>query len=242
MPYTIPLPQTLPSFHAKERTTNKKLTGGDALNKVTATVSSWQTCSKYCPMYNKCYAKKGYHTRIHANAVTLGKRGKDFNQFVEQIKELRNRSFLRLSVSGDLPSEDWCYVNDEERKIDIKKLLTLREAVRSTQTEAFTYSHLHCDPKHREYNLKAYKEVSSRNFVINVSVENKATAKKLKADGYDVALVDSKTFEKAKEGKAEGFFACPAQYENAEGEKSRCIDCKMCSKFNRDQIVVFNED
>ena len=241
MPYTIPLPQTLPNFHIKEGTQNKKLTGGDSLKKVSATVSSWQTCSKHCPMFNKCYAKKGFHTRQNGNKITLGKFGTDFNSFIEDIENLRNNSFLRLSVSGDLPSEDWCYSTDE-RKIDLSKLQAIKKAVQSTNTTAFTYTHLHCDPKHRKHNLSAVKEVANKDLTINISVENKATAKKLKADGYDVALVDSKTFEKAKEGKAEGFFPCPAQYENSEGEKSRCIDCKKCSMFNRDEIVVFNED
>jgi len=241
MPYTIPLPQTLPNWHLKEGTTNGKLTGGDSIKKVSATVSSWQTCSKHCPMFNKCYAKKGFHTRQHANQTTLGKRGTDFDGFLQSIEDLRNNSFLRLSVSGDLPSEDWCYSTDE-RKIDVSKLQAIKKAVQSTNTTAFTYTHLHCDPKHRQHNLNAVKEVANKDLVINISVENKVTANWMKAQGFDVALVDSKTFEKAKEGKAEGFFACPAQYKNAEGEKSRCIACKMCSKFNRDQIVTFKED
>ena len=45
-----------------------------------------------------------------------------------------------------------------------------------------------------------------------------------------------------KEGKAQGFFACPAQYKDDDGEKSRCIDCKMCSFCNRSDIVVFDKD
>ena len=241
MPYTIPLPQTLPNFHIKEGTQNKKLTGGDSIKKVSATVSSWQTCSKHCPMFNKCYAKQGFHTRQHANAVTTAKRGTDFDSFIENIESLRNKSFLRLSVSGDLPSEDWCYSTDE-RKIDLNKLKAIKEAAQSTKTTAYTYTHLHCDPKHKEYNLNAVKEVSEKGFVINISVENKGEAKRLKAQGFDVALVDSKLFEQAKEGKAEGFFACPAQYENSEGDYSRCIDCKKCSFANRCEIVVFNED
>jgi ferredoxin-like protein FixX len=152
---------------------------------------------------------------------------------------------LRLSVSGDLPSEDWCYSTDE-RKIDISKLRRIKIAVDSTKTEAFTYTHLHCDPIHREYNLSVVKDVSSENFTINISVENKGEAKRLKAQGFDVALVDSKLFEQVKNGESEEFFACPAQYESVKDgetfEKSRCIDCKKCSMFNRKEIVVFKED
>ena len=241
MPYTIPRPSTLPNFHLKEGTQNKKLTGGDSLKKVSATVSSWQTCSKHCPMFNACYAKQGFHTRNHANKVTNSERGYNFNSFIENIESLRNKSFLRLSVSGDLPSEDWCY-STEERKIDLIKLKAIREAARSTKTTAYTYTHLHCDPKHREYNLKAIKEVSTKDFCINISVETKKEALKLKSQGFDVALVDSKLFKEAKEGKAQGFFACPAQYKNEDGEKGRCIDCKKCAIANRCDIVVFNKD
>ena len=241
MPYTIPRPQTLPNFHLKEGTQNKKLTGGDSLKKVSATVSSWQTCSKHCPMFNACYAKKGFHTRQNANAVTTKGRGSDFDGFIESIESLRNKSFLRLSVSGDLPSEDWCYVT-EERKIDINKLNAIDTAIHSTNTTGFTFTHLHCDPIHRDHNLNAVKQVSKKNFVINISVESKSKALKMKQAGFDVALVDSKTFKEAKEGKAKGFFACPAQYKDSEGEKSRCIDCKKCSMFNRDEIVVFDKD
>jgi len=241
MPYTIPRPQTLPNFHLKEGTQNKKLTGGDSLKKVSATVSSWQTCSKHCPMFNSCYAKQGFRTRIHANAVTTKGRGSDFDGFLENIENLRNNSFLRLSVSGDLPSEDWCY-STEERKIDLNKLKAIKKAVQSTKTLAFTYTHLHCDPKHRQHNLKAVKETANKDLVINISVESKSKALKMKQAGFDVALVDSKTFKDAKEGNAPGFFACPAQYEDSEGDYSRCIDCKKCSMFNRDEIVVFDKD
>tara|TARA_R100000152_G_C6750529_1_gene174173 strand:+ start:228 stop:953 length:726 start_codon:yes stop_codon:yes gene_type:complete len=241
MPYTIPRPQTLPNWHLKEGTTNGKLTGGDSLKKVSATVSSWQTCSKHCPMFNSCYAKKGFHTRQNANAVTTKGRGSDFEGFLENIENLRNNSFLRLSVSGDLPSEDWCY-STEERKIDLNKLKAIKKAVQSTKTLAFTYTHLHCDPKHKEHNLKAVKEAANKDLVINISVESKSKALKMKQAGFDVALVDSKTFKEAKEGNAPGFFACPAQYKDENGEKSRCIDCKKCSMFNRDEIVVFDKD
>ena len=122
----------------------------------------------------------------------------------------------------------------------------IKIAVDSTKTEAFTYTHLHCDPIHREYNLKAIKDVSSENFTINISVENKNEAKRLKAKNFDVALVDSKLFEQVKNGESKEFFACPAQYESVKDgetfEKSRCIDCKKCSMFNRKEIVVFKED
>ena len=164
MPYTIPLPQTLPNWHLKEGTKNKKLTGGDSLKKVAATVSSWQTCSKHCPMFNKCYAKVGFHTRQNGNAVTTKGRGSDFDGFLQNIEDLRNNSFLRPSVSGDLPSEDWCYSTDE-RKIDLSKLQAIKKAVQSTNTTAFTYTHLHCDPKHRQHNLNAVKEVANKDWI-----------------------------------------------------------------------------
>ena len=96
MPYTIPRPSTLPNWHLKEGTKNKKLTGGDSLKKVAATVSSWQTCSKHCPMFNKCYAKTGFHTRQNGNAVTTKGRGSSFDGFLKNIEDLRNNKVIGL--------------------------------------------------------------------------------------------------------------------------------------------------
>ncbi len=90
--------------HIKEGTQNTKLTGGDSIKTVVATVSSWQTCSVYCPMYKDCYGKKGYHIRLHADKVTRGERGKEWAQYIEELETIRNKSFVRFSVTGDLPS------------------------------------------------------------------------------------------------------------------------------------------
>ena len=109
-------------YKLTEMTTNKKLTGGEKLKLVSATTSSWVTCSKHCPMHSKCYAKKGRQA-LHARAVTEGSRGYDFNKLLKEIEELRPGSLLRLNVSGDLPSVS--YENDE-RKIDINALAELR--------------------------------------------------------------------------------------------------------------------
>ena len=99
------------NYHLKEATSNKKLTGLKPQKLVSATTSSWLTCSNACPLFNKCYAKKGPQS-WNANKVTKKERGYNFNTLIKEIEELRTNTFLRLNVSGDLPSEN--YINDEK--------------------------------------------------------------------------------------------------------------------------------
>ena len=233
-------------YKLTEMTTNRKLTGGEKLKLVSATTSSWLTCSKHCPMHTKCYAKKG-HQALHAKAVTEGSRSYDLDKLLKEIAELRPNSLLRLNVSGDLPSVT--YKNDE-RKISTDALTKLLIASQDAQATTFTYTHLHSDPKHREYNLAAVKEWSEPNFVINVSTENNRTAAKLYFEGQDVALTNTKLFnfavdqevnhgKKAKLTTKDGtidLFPCPASYKG-----SNCNECRECSKHHRENIVVFKE-
>jgi hypothetical protein len=233
-------------YKLTEMTTNKKLTSGEKLKLVSATTSSWITCSKHCPMHSKCYAKKGRQA-LHARAVTETDRGYDLDKLLKEIAELRPNSLLRLNVSGDLPSVT--YKNDE-RKISTEALTKLLIATQDAKATAFTYTHLHSDPKHREYNLAAVKEWSEPNFVINVSCESPTVAAKLYFNGQDIALTNTKLFNLAvdqeiNQGKRselvtdEGsvdLFPCPASYKG-----SNCNECRECSKHHRENIVVFKE-
>ncbi len=233
-------------YKLTEMTSNKKLTSGEKLKLVSATTSSWITCSKSCPMHIKCYAKRG-HQALHANAITKGSRGYDLDKLLKEIEELRPNTLLRLNVSGDLPSVS--YKNDE-RKISVNALTKLLTATKDAKATAFTYSHLHCDKKNRSYNLAAIKEWSEPNFVINVSCESSSVAAKLYFDGQDIALTNTKLFnyavdqeinhgKKAELTTNEGsvdLFPCPASYKG-----SNCNECRECSKHHRENIVVFKE-
>ena len=233
-------------YKLTEMTSNHKLTSGEKLKLVSATTSSWITCSKHCPMHSKCYAKRGRQA-LHAKKVTEGSRGYDFNKLLQEIEELRPGSLLRLNVSGDLPSVSY---ETDERKISTDALTALLGAAITSQSTLFTYTHLHSDPKHKDYNLAAVKEWSDPVFVINVSTENSKTAAKLYFDGQDVALTNTKLFNYAvdqeinhgrkatlttKEGTVE-LFPCPHSY-----KESNCNQCRECSKHNRENIVVFKE-
>tara|TARA_Y100000593_G_C4262528_1_gene312988 strand:+ start:689 stop:1285 length:597 start_codon:yes stop_codon:yes gene_type:complete len=197
-------------------------------------------------MHSKCYAKKG-HQALHAKKVTEGSRGYDLNKLLKEIEELRPHTLLRLNVSGDLPSVT--YKNDE-RKISTDALTKLLIATQDAKAKAFTYTHLHSDPKHREYNLAVVKEWSTENFVINVSCESSSEAVKLYFEGQDVALTNTKLFNYAvdqeinhgkkaelttKDGSVD-LFPCPASYKG-----SNCNECRECSKHHRENIVVFKE-
>ena len=233
-------------YKLTEMTSNRKLTSGEKLKLVSATTSSWITCSKHCPMHSKCYAKKGRQA-LHAKAVTETDRGYDLDKLLKEIEELRPNTLLRLNVSGDLPSVT--YKNDE-RKISTDALTKLLIATQDAKAKAFTYTHLHSDPKHKEYNLATVKEWSEPNFVINVSCESSSEAVKLYFEGQDVALTNTKLFNLAvdqeinhgkkatlttKEGSVD-LFPCPASY-----KESNCNECRECSEHHRENIVVFKE-
>ena len=235
------------NFKLTEATTNKKLTGGKANKFVSATTSSWLTCSNACPLFKDCYAKKGYHQKLHADKVTSGARGYEFKELCNEIMELRPGSLLRLNVSGDLPSEDY---STEERKIDINKLLDLKLSASIAKAKTYTYTHLHCDNKNKEWNLKACKSFSDKDFVINISTENKRVAAKLYHEGHDVVITDTKLFNFAvehqqtagkkatlvtKEGTVD-LFPCDAQY-----KESNCAKCKKCAEYNRSELVIFKK-
>jgi hypothetical protein len=234
------------NYHLKEATSNKKLTGLKPQKLVSATTSSWLTCSKYCPLFNKCYAKKGPQS-WNANKVTRNERGYNFNTLIKEIEQLRTNSFLRLNVSGDLPSEN--YINDV-RKIDKEALNKIYLATRKTNTTTYTYTHLHCDKKNKEYNLNAVKEHSKENFVINISTEIKKNALKHYFNGHDVVITNTKLFNEAVKHQIETgkqkqlktdkgtveLFPCDAQY-----KESNCSKCRKCSEYNRSEIVIFKE-
>ena len=233
-------------FKLTEETTNKKLTSGEKLKTVHATTSSWLTCSPFCPLHSVCYAKKG-HQKLHADHITRGSRGYEFNKLITQVSEVRPNSLIRLSVSGDLPSISY---EDKYRKIDKLKVLELKAASQKAGATTYTYSHLHSCPKNKEYNLNAYKEISSDKFVINVSTENKITASKLYHQNHDVVITDTKLFNFAVEqqqltgkkaklivnNKTVDLFPCDAQY-----KESNCNKCRKCAEFNRSEIVIFKQ-
>ncbi len=233
------------NYHLKEGTANRKLT--DKPNKfVSATTSSWITCSKHCPLYKDCYAKKG-PTSWNANKVSNFERGYDFTKLIDEIVSLRPKSFLRLNVSGDLPSVT--YKNDE-RKISISSLNKLYNATKENNITAYTYTHLHCDPKHSQYNLEVIKKFSTNKFTINISTENRRAAVKHYLNGHDVVITDTKLFNyavkqqletgrKSKlyvDGNTVDLFPCDAQY-----KESNCNKCRKCSEYNRSEIVIFKK-
>ena len=85
------------TFHLSKKSSNKKLGG------LPASTSSKDTCPSSCPLFNKCYAKKGPQS-WHWAKVNQGERGTDWDTFCSQVEKLKPGTLFRHNVSGDLPT------------------------------------------------------------------------------------------------------------------------------------------
>ena len=87
---------------------------------IPTTYTSKESCPSSCPLNHKnsggCYAESG-PLNIHWTKISEGKRGMEYDAFIESIKKLPRGQFFRHNVAGDL------YGKDE--KIDIPKLVEL---------------------------------------------------------------------------------------------------------------------
>ena len=76
------------------------------VGKIPITISSKETCPISCPMNKRkggggCYAENGPQN-IFWTKVTKGEMGKEFKDFVIDIKNLPDGQLFRHNVSGDL--------------------------------------------------------------------------------------------------------------------------------------------
>ena len=191
---------------------------------IPVSVSNRGTCPPSCPLLkNGCYAE-GYYTQLHWDKVTNGKRGTNWNEFINSIKALPKRILWRHNVSGDLVGS-----NDV---IDAPALAQLVQA--NKNKNGFTYTHY---PMSNDNNIQAVKMANNGGFTVNLSADNLKQADDYKAlhIGPVVVVVGEDCKKITFTPNNHKIVVCPAQT----SDKVNCSSCGLCQKQDRDYIIGF---
>jgi hypothetical protein len=190
--------------------------------------SGWSTCPSTCGAREVCYAMKGYHTRLHGDAITREDRGLPAEQFIKKVAALRPGTFFRHNVGGDL----WHH----HGKVVPSLLLSLASATQHL-TAAWTYTHHRPDPR----NQKALRQATDLGFTVNVSTETLDDAVKYHRRGYPVTCI-VKDMPKTFVHKGVTFVRCQHQVDNGQTQCSGCGQGKpLCAQAGRDFVVAFEQ-
>jgi hypothetical protein len=210
-------------FSALTTISKNKKTGPIAVSS-----SSWSTCPPECGMKDECYAMKGYHTRLHGDAITRQDRGVPPEQFIKQVAALRPGTMFRHDVGGDL----WHL----RGQVDHTLLRNLTKAVQHL-SHAWTYTH----HKPNGFNHAALRHATANGFTVNISTENLDDAVKYYKRGYPVTCVVNQMPERFTH-KGVTFVRCQNQ---CDGGQTQCIGCgngePMCAKADRSYVIAFEK-
>lgn len=193
---------------------------------IPVSTSSARTCPVSCPQNGAgCYARGG-PLGMHWRAVTSGKRGVAFGEFLHQVKSLPAGTVWRHNQAGDLPG-----VGDE---IDGAKLARLVAA--SSHTKAWTYTHKPVigDSPTITMNRAAIRNANLHGFRINLSADNLVEADALAdADCGPVVVIVPSDAVATKTPAGRRVIICPAQTSEV-----TCAQCQLCAK-TRSVIIGF---
>ena len=191
---------------------------------VFVSTSAKQTCPDSCQLKgNGCYAE-AMPMRFHWDAVSQGKRGLPWEEFLQQIRNLRRHEFWRHNQAGDLPGQG--------DSLDTAKLQQLVEANKGRR--GFTYTH---KPLKAASERTAVKKANAKGFTINVSTDNLAMADKAMAMAIAPVVtilpsdVQGKTVLTPAGNKV---LVCP---EYTKGWT--CAQCQLCAVAERSYIIGF---
>lgn len=197
--------------------------GNAKTGKIPVSTSTATTCPDTCPLkQGGCYAKSG-PLGLHWQAVTNGKRGNSWDDFIKQIESLPAGQLWRHNQAGDLPGENLA--------IDVQALNQLVTA--NIGKRGFTYTHKPTTPE----NLKAIRHANQNGFTINLSANNSAHADQLIAlnAGPVVTILPENSNKVGFTPAGNKIVVCPAQTNT----KTSCADCKLCQRADRDYIIGF---
>ena len=192
---------------------------------IPVSTSGAETCPNACPLKKSgCYADSG-PLAIHWKAVTTGKRGVDWNSFVQSIRKLSNGQLWRHNQAGDLPGES--------DSIDVAALAQLVAANKGKRGFTYTHKPVIDNPD----NARAVKTANDNGFTINLSGNNLAHADQLFSltIGPVVAIVPNGTPDVSETPNGNKVVICPAQTR----DNVTCAKCGLCAKSNRSFIVGF---
>jgi hypothetical protein len=192
---------------------------------IPVSTSTRKTCPDSCPFKNNgCYAESG-PLAIHWKAVTQGKRGNEWGEFLAKIRALPEGQLWRHNQGGDLAGNG--------DSLDIKALTELVSA--NMGRKGFTYTH---KPLTGKGDKAAIMYANHNGLTINLSGNSLSHADTL-AD-MNIAPVtvviahdDEKRVQYTPKGRR--VITCPATYK----DNVSCADCKLCAIAFRDCIVAF---
>lgn len=211
------------AFSALTQISHNKKTGPIAVSS-----TGWSSCPPTCGARDICYAKNGYHTRLHGDKITREERGVPPEQFIKQVAALPPGTLFRHNVSGDL----W----HQGARIDRTLLSQLTQATHHLRA-AWTYTHHKPD----SWNQYAIRRASTQGFTVNLSTEDLDRAVDLKRRGYPVTCI-VKDMPSSFRHRGITFIRCPHQADNG---KTQCISCgdgtPLCSLSQRDFVIAFEQ-
>lgn len=189
---------------------------------IAVSTSSKETCPAECGMKHICYASFG-HLNLHWKAVSEGRRGVKWKDFLLQVGSLPKEHKFRHNQAGDLPQKNG--------KIDAQKLKELSEVINKRKLKAWSYTHY--EPKGN--NLRAIRAAIKKGFIVNISADSLEAADKARKLGLPTTVVLSHDApEKFVTPKGNRGIVCPQQT----GRVANCASCLLCNK-ERNIIVGF---
>ena len=193
---------------------------------VTTTESS--SCPSTCPHINgNCYAKSGFHLRMHWDKVSQKERGGSWSDLCDFVRSLKPNQLWRHNQAGDLPYLRY----EDEELITLPLLKDLVEANKSSGAKGYTYSH-HILNTH---NSEAIKYANRNGFTVNASCESMAQADDAIKQGIpSVCVVDNTKDVPKRTPAGTRVLVCPAQTSD-----TNCNDCGICAQSNRKCVVAF---
>lgn len=196
---------------------------------IVVSTTSRSSCPTTCPLIgeNGCYNEAGFHTRLHWDYITAGKRGLPELQFIAAVSKLKAGSLFRHNIGGDL----W-HQGGEIRSDLLQKLAAATRHLKA----AWTYTHhLRSKP-----NLRAIKMATNMGFTINLSTEVKSEAVSFAKKGYPVVCVVPEDAPAKFEVDGVVFRQCPATFN---GSPTQCKTCgggtPLCARGDRQFVVTF---
>ena len=217
-------------FHTTEPNSMLKFqltrnSGNIKTGKMPVSTSSAATCPNSCPFKsnNSCYAKSGFHLRMHWDKVTSGERGESYANFLESIKQLPEDTLWRHNQAGDLYKPG-----------SIKGRLMLQQLTAANHGKrGYTYTH----HKLTANTIESLREANKNGFTVNVSCETESKADRAIKNGLPAALVvkSTETRNNWRTKAGNKVVVCP----NQRIDGMTCNKCKLCQKRPSNLIVAF---
>ena len=200
---------------------------GNKVSPIHRTYSHKETCPDTCPLKDGggCYAEN-FHTNLHWQKITDGERGKEWREFLRDVKQAPRGVLIRHNIAGDLPHNNGA--------IDSDRMAELTEAMTARRKLPFTYTH----HKLTANNIAELLKANQAGFTVNVSANNTAEAVRIKKNtGLPVVTLLPMNAPNVQTIDGVKIVACPAE----KSDRVNCGNCaeKFCGSREREFVIGF---